>query len=112
LRDVESEVNLERFKKIVFEDNPFLPGMDTDPWADSRQYARQDGQRALWDFVDHRLSLLSLLDGLSPRSWERPARHAIFGPTYLRELAGIAASHDRLHTQQIHQLLTSFTQEN
>jgi hypothetical protein len=105
LRDVEVEVNLERFQKIVREDNPFLPGMDTDPWAESRQYALQDGQQALWDYIDARLELLTLLDGLAPKDWHRPARHAIFGPTHLLELASIAAGHDRLHVQQAHALL-------
>jgi FMN phosphatase YigB (HAD superfamily) len=105
LRDVEAEVNLDRFQKIAWEDNPFLPGMDTDPWAESRRYIQQNGLHAQWDFIDSRLKVLSLFEGLPPVAWQRPARHAIFGPTHLQELAGIAAGHDRLHIQQIHQLL-------
>jgi hypothetical protein len=31
----------------------------------------------------------------------RTARHAIFGPTHLKELVGINAGHDRLHLQQV-----------
>jgi hypothetical protein len=33
--------------------------------------------------------------------WSRPARHAIFGPTTLQELAGFMAGHDRAHVQQV-----------
>ncbi len=110
LRDVENEVNLPRFEKIIREGNPFLPGMDTDAWAEIRQYARQDGRLALQAFISSRLKLLDLLTGLSPADWKKPARHAIFGPTHLMELAGIAASHDRLHLQQIHHLLSSHKQ--
>jgi hypothetical protein len=107
LRDVEIEVNLERFTKITTQANPFLPGMDTDAWAETRQYIEQDGRLALADFINSRLKLLALFDRLSPADWQKPARHAIFGPTRFVELAGITASHDRLHLQQIHKLLGS-----
>ncbi len=61
LRDVETEVNLPRLKKIVEENNPFLPGMDTDPWALQRQYKSQDCLQALDDFIAARLESISLL---------------------------------------------------
>ena len=105
LRDVEAEVNLPRFQKVLQEANPFLPGMDTDPWAEQRLYFCQDGPDALQRFTGARLKLLDMLENLPPESWERKARHAILGPTSLRELAGIIASHDRLHIQQIKSLL-------
>ncbi len=105
LRDVESEVNLPRFQKMITETNPFLPGMDTDPWAESRGYARQDGASAFEAFTRARLELLRLLDSMKPSDWQRIARHAIFGPTHLKELVSIAAGHDRLHIQQIYQVI-------
>jgi hypothetical protein len=105
LRDVEREVFLPRFTKIIAEENPFIPGIDSDAWAQERQYIFQDGQQALAAFVASRKETLSLIDGLSPEGWQRPARHAIFGPTHLRELASFVADHDRLHIQQIFRLL-------
>lgn len=101
LRDVDREVNLPRLKKVLQESNPFLAGMDTDPWAAERQYNHQDGKVALHDFTQYRLEILSILDQLSPGDWDRPARHAIFGPTQIRELVSILAGHDRLHLRQI-----------
>lgn len=101
LRDVESEVNLPRTVKVLQEFNPFLPGMDTDPWAKERNYIVQDGPSALKDFTNCRQELVNLLAGLPARDWDRPARHAIFGPTHLGELSGIIASHDRLHLRQV-----------
>lgn len=101
LRDVESEVNLPRTLKVLQEFNPFLPGMDTDPWAKERNYFIQDGPTALRDFTNCRQELVNLLAGLPVRDWDRPARHAIFGPTHLGELSGIIASHDRLHLRQV-----------
>jgi HAD superfamily hydrolase (TIGR01549 family) len=105
LRDVESEVNLPRIRKLVEENNPFLPGMDTDRWAEERQYLHQDGHQALATFTEARMALLALLEQLDAEGWRRPARHAIFGPTHLKELVAIIAEHDRIHIQQIHATL-------
>lgn len=105
LRDVESEVNLPRLRKLVAETNPFLPGMDTDRWAEERQYLHQDGYQALAAFTGARMALLALLEQLDAEGWRRPARHAIFGPTHLEELVAIIAEHDRIHIQQIHATL-------
>lgn len=100
LRDVDEEVNLPRIQKVLGEDNPFLPGMDTDPWAEERDYLRQDGPHALHAFTRVRMKLLQQLDQLEPVQWQRPARHAIFGPTTLNEISIIHAGHDRMHVQQ------------
>jgi HAD superfamily hydrolase (TIGR01549 family) len=105
LRDVEEEVNWPRFNKVNQENDPFLPGMVTDPWAEERKYFCQDGSSALQSFTAARLKVLDLLEDLDEAGWTRSARHAIFGPTYLKELVGISASHDRLHLQQFRKTL-------
>lgn len=105
LRDVDAEVNLWRLPKVINENNPFIPGQDTDPWAATRRYDLQDGWQALSDFTKARLEVLHLLEILSPEAWDRPARHAIFGPTTLRELVNIIAGHDILHVQQVYKAL-------
>jgi HAD superfamily hydrolase (TIGR01549 family) len=101
MRDVEREVNLPRVKSVLNESNPFIPGKDTDPWAEQRQYIQQDGARALQNFISTRQELLSLLKNNPLDAWERTARHAILGPTDLAELVGIIAEHDRLHIRQV-----------
>ncbi len=107
LRDVDAEVNLPRLHKVISEENPFLPGKDTDPWAEQRGYIHQNGRQALSSFTATRLDMLALLTDLQPEDWQRPARHAILGPTNLEELVRIIASHDRLHIQQINQSLNA-----
>lgn len=102
LRDVDKEINLPRIKCLITEDNPFLPGVDSDQWAIERDYFHQDGRKALNDFMINRIELLDLLGQLKPEDWNRTARHAIFGPTNLKELVSISAGHDRLHIHQIH----------
>ncbi len=105
LRDVDAEVNIPRLQKVTSESNPFLPGQDTDPWAEIRQYQRQDGLQALADFIRSRQVILELLENLPAEGWDRKARHAIFGPTNVRELVNIIAGHDILHIQQIYKAL-------
>jgi HAD superfamily hydrolase (TIGR01549 family) len=105
LRDVDSDVNLPRLRKILDGSNPFLPGIDTDQWAEERLYYCQDGLSARNDFTGNRIELVNILGSLDLADWELAARHAIFGPTHLKELVGIIAGHDRLHVRQAYQTL-------
>ncbi len=105
LRDVDAEVNLYRLQKVLEKSNPFIPGQDTDPWAAARRYDLQDGRQALADFTKTRMQVLKLLENLEKNGWERPARHAIFGPTSVRELVKIMAGHDIVHVQQAYKAL-------
>jgi len=102
LRDVELEVNLPRLIRVFQEENPFIPGMETDQWAEERGYIRQDGPTALQEFLQARIRLLAILKDAKPADWQRVARHAIFGRTDLRELVGITATHDRSHVRQFY----------
>lgn len=105
LRDVDREINLPRINQILRENNPFLPGINSDNWAAERKYCKQDGSQALVDFIAARTELTQLLASLTPDEWGKTARHAIFGPTHLQELTSFMAAHDRNHIQQAHQLL-------
>jgi FMN phosphatase YigB (HAD superfamily) len=105
LRDVEREVNLPRLYKVLKNHNPFIAGQDTDRWANERQYINQDCINALHTFMEARIELLGQVDHLTDVDWDRPIRHAIFGPTQLGEMINIIAGHDRLHIRQIFQSL-------
>lgn len=105
LLDVDAEVNLPRVRRVLQEDNPFISGRDTDRWAEERAYICQDGPRSLDNFLATRIELLELLADMPQDAWDRPARHAIFGPTQLNELISIIAAHDRLHVRQIYRAL-------
>lgn len=109
LRDVDLEVNLRRLDKVLQETDPFLPGVDSDPWADEREYILQDGGLALECYTSARIKLLDMLENLDPEDWQRPARHAIIGPTDMAELVSIIAAHDRLHIQQVHKVLGNYS---
>lgn len=105
LRDVDQCVNLPRLEKIMREDNPFLPGIDTDRWADEGKYTAEDGLSALNAFIKARSDLLALMDRFTTTDWQRMTRHAIFGPTSLLELVKFITIHDQNHIRQVHTAL-------
>jgi HAD superfamily hydrolase (TIGR01549 family) len=108
LRDVDCEVNLPRMKMIAQGENPFLPGIVTDVWSDERNYLNQDPTTAFADFIQARTELIKLLAGLDTNGWNMPARHAIFGPTSLIELAAFITTHDRTHVHQAWEVVRQF----
>ncbi len=101
LRDIDHEVHTPRLDLVLSADSPFLPGVDTDPWAEERGYAHRSGPDALAALTGHRLQTLRRLESLSPGDWQRPARHALLGPTTLAEVVLIAADHELLHLADI-----------
>ena len=101
LRDVDGDVNLLRLRKVLQGSNPFIPGVDSDRWAEERDYLHQDGHRALQHFSATRQRVLRLLEKIAPQDWSLTARHAIFGPTQVKELVKIIAEHDQIHVRQM-----------
>jgi FMN phosphatase YigB (HAD superfamily)/uncharacterized damage-inducible protein DinB len=111
LRDVEHEVYLPRMRSLLTEENPHISAIETDRWAEERDYSYQSGEEAFNAFTQSRLQLLEQLGGLTPGQWNRPARHAILGPTTLAEIYKIATDHDLLHLAQIRSNLVSLQTE-
>jgi len=105
MRDTDREVHLPRIKTVTQEENPFLPGVSTDHWAEIRQYNQQDGLKALQEFLQCRIELIQVLTKISAEQWKLPARHAIFGPTTLNELVGIIVTHDQNHVRQLRETI-------
>jgi FMN phosphatase YigB (HAD superfamily) len=101
LRDVEREITQPRVQKILSGENPYLAPVESDSWAELRNYRAQDGPLALRDFTAARKETAALLRSLRPEDWTRPARHALFGPTTLAEQARFFARHDLLHIDQL-----------
>ena len=102
MRDVEYEVNLPRFEKLVGEQNPFIPGVDSDRWAVERSYDEQDDATVYDPFCSSRAQLINILANYTDSDWHQTVRHSIFGSTSRLELAGFIAMHDRTHIQQLH----------
>ncbi|MGZ6316847.1 MAG: DinB family protein, partial [Anaerolineales bacterium] len=70
-------------------------------------YLNEDGVKATAAFAAARSETLRRLQALPESTWDRAARHAIFGPTNFTEVVGFMADHDRLHVQQAWRTLQS-----
>ncbi len=105
LRDVELEVNLARVQAILAEDMPFISMKHTDEWAEQRNYQAQNGEAALQVYTESRTQLIGILLSLEPEDWTRQGRHALFGPTSLREIVGFGVEHERKHLEQLRGVL-------
>lgn len=108
LRDVEREVHHIRFRAILTQDVPFMPGAVTDEWVQTRDYAAQDGPEALASFLVARQKNIQLLTNIDEEDWQRYGRHAFFGPTTLHELVGLMTKHDAAHLEQIQKLVAGW----
>lgn len=100
LRDTEREIHHLQLGLFDGSGVPFLPRPDTGVWASQRDYAHEDGQSALRDFIEARQVTVDFLRRTSAQGWDQRARHAIFGPTDFREVTGFMADHDRMHIHQ------------
>jgi hypothetical protein len=101
LLERESRVHRARLKQILTKDNPFIidPGAPTTP--PDTDGCDLDGVVVAQTFLAEREQTLALIRQIAPSEWERPARHSIFGPTTLLEMAHFTAQHDRLHLKQL-----------
>jgi FMN phosphatase YigB (HAD superfamily) len=102
LRDTELEVHQMQIGLFKEQGEPFIPRPDTSVWASQRDYLHEDCAAALREFNEARRKTLDMLKETSGEgsTWDRKARHAIFGPTNFLEIIGFIAEHDRLHIQQ------------
>jgi len=105
LRDTEREVHQMQLKLFVEKETPFIPRPDTGVWASQRNYLHEDGKAALAEFNQLRRETIGVLKDVNAETWQRKARHAIFGPTTYLEVTGFMAEHDRLHIQQAWSIL-------
>ena len=101
LRDLDRDINFNRINSVLYSNNPFISAINTDAWAEQRNYHQEDRYQSLDQFISVRKKLITLLSGLDASDWFKPARHSIFGPTNLFELMKFIAQHDRAHIQQI-----------
>jgi FMN phosphatase YigB (HAD superfamily) len=107
VRDTELEVHQMQLQTLREQTRPFIPRPDAAVWAKQRKYLNEDGPAALRAFTAARIETLKQLDAVGDRMWLRRARHAIFGPTDFLEVVGFMADHDRMHIQQVANILGS-----
>lgn len=104
LAESEQTVQRPRLQHILNEDNPFLKAPRS-PLGPEMPACDEDGHKAAAAFVHERRITLDFVQALTRDDWQRPARHSIFGPTSLLEMAHFTAQHDRMHLIQLCQTI-------
>jgi len=102
LRDMEREAYLERYRRILAEDNPSLPDVDGDLYALEKDYRSQKLTAALREWLALRRETLKLLSGVKSAQWQRVGTHETAGPLgVLGFLQRQAVGNDQAHLGQI-----------
>lgn len=102
LRDMEREAYLERYQRVLAEDNPGLPDIDGERYAIERDYRSMKLSEVVRDWSKLRKESLKLLKKVRGSQWERVGTHSTAGPlsieTFLRRHA---VGNDEAHLGQI-----------
>jgi hypothetical protein len=89
-----------RLRRLIAEDNPFLPDYDEEAFARRLHYDRPfepsiDVLRAV------RLASLQLLESLTAAEWDRSGTHEVAGPYSVDDWLRTYANHSHDHADQI-----------
>jgi hypothetical protein len=100
LSDIEAAVTI-RFRQVIAEDDPFMPGLKGEEWARSLDYDRRKISNALETFRILRSANHELLKSLPPETFERTGVHGEHGKMSLRDLLRTYAEHVENHVRQL-----------
>jgi hypothetical protein len=105
LGDLEREGFCERIRRLLAEEEPFLPDFDGERIAGERDYLKLPLAPALSAFAAAREQTLRLLRSVSGEQWARSGRQEGVGAVTLAELPRRILDHDRAHLEEIADLL-------
>ena len=108
LRDLDREIITPRLYRVIEENNPYLPAVSTNDWAEKRDYQNESGMSALESFTQNRTELLNFLPNLPIQSWNRPAFEEESGPTTFDKMLGSLATHDQNQVRKVIETINSF----
>ncbi|MGZ5431146.1 MAG: DinB family protein, partial [Thermoanaerobaculia bacterium] len=102
LRDMEREAYLERYTRILAENEPRLPDLNGDALAIERDYRGQKAGDVLRDWARLRRESLRLLKKSKPEQWRRAGIHETAGRLTIDDLVvRHAVGNDAAHLAQI-----------
>jgi hypothetical protein len=107
LADTETVLAM-RLRQVIAEDNPIIPAIDQDAWADRLDYSRRKLSPALETFRRMRAENYELLKDLPEETYARSGQHSKRGVITLLDLLRIFAEHAEKHVQQIHAARAAF----
>lgn len=105
LRDIEIDGYAVRFHRVLTEESPLLPSIDTYELVASGNYDRSDVLSAFNEFSKARLETVAMLADASDADLRRAGEFAGYGPVTLKGLIHFLVSHDQQHLAGIQWLL-------
>jgi hypothetical protein len=90
-----------RLRQVIAEDNPEMPAMDQNLWAERLDYGKRKLSQALDTFRRTRAENYELLKDLPEKTFARTGRHSERGVVTLLDLLRTYAEHAEQHVHQI-----------
>jgi hypothetical protein len=103
-------VAVDRFRRVLAEDNPTLMAYDQNAWASKLDYHRRRISPTLETFRRLRGENYELLKELPEGAFDRPGTHSERGGLTLLDLLRISAEHAENHARQIRAVRQAFKQ--
>jgi hypothetical protein len=104
-RDIEIDGYYIRFSRVLYENEPQLPAVETYELVEARDYDTTDVASALSEFAIARRRTLELLESIDAKQLDRRGHFEGYGPVTLRSLVYFLASHDQQHVAGIQWLM-------
>jgi len=104
LNDIEREGYAVRIRKLLNEDEPFLPDIDGPKLAQERSYNNQVPEEALQGFIQAREGNIDKLKGLLPDQLDRRGTFENVGAITLGDLLTMMREHDESHREELSRL--------
>jgi hypothetical protein len=105
LADLEREAFGERVRRLLAEENPFLPDFDGERIAREREYLELDPATALAAFASARAETLRRLRAIPAGQWDRSGEQEGVGVVALADMPRRILDHDLAHLNEIADLL-------
>ncbi|MSV35074.1 MAG: hypothetical protein EXQ47_05675 [Bryobacterales bacterium] len=90
-----------RIRQMIAEENPSIPAIDQDLWADRLDYGKRKLSQALDTFRRTRAENYELLKDLPEQAFARTGQHSKRGTVTVMDLLKIFAQHPEKHVGQI-----------
>ena len=97
-----------RLRQMIAEDNPLIPAIDQNLWADRLDYSKRKLSQAMDTFRRMRAENYELLKDLPEETFARTGEHTKRGTISLMDLLKIFAEHPEKHVRQIHAARAAF----
>lgn len=102
IRDMEEHAYLDRFRRVLAENEPTLPDIDGDVYSLQNDYRSQKLSAVLSEWRRLRRESLKVLSTVKGEQWQRVGIHEAAGPLSLDDLLHrLAYGNDRAHLEQI-----------